>query len=142
MIGPWNVYISGVGYFPYRPLHHILGQEKVVFVTNHPETQGRGFRVKPQSIIKAYRGKTKINDVFKNVKSFLKLSQEIEASGISLEQIITFASVIEKESGQGEERPIIVSVFLNQLKKGMHLESIELSVTASGTLTETSRKKT
>jgi len=56
------------------------------------------------------------------VKSFLKLSQEIEASGISLEQIITFASVIEKESGQGEERPIIVSVFLNQLKKGMNPE--------------------
>jgi len=44
-----------------------------VFVTNHTETQGRGFRVKPQSIIKAYREKTKIEDVFKNVKSFLKL---------------------------------------------------------------------
>jgi len=29
--------------------------------------------VKPQSIIKAYREKTKIEDVFKNVKSFLKL---------------------------------------------------------------------
>lgn len=44
-----------------------------VFVTNHTEKQGRGFRVKPQSIIKAYREKTKIEDVFKNVKSFLKL---------------------------------------------------------------------
>ena len=44
-----------------------------VFVTNHTEKQGRGFRVKPQTIIKAYRDKTKIEDVFKNVKSFLKL---------------------------------------------------------------------
>ena len=44
-----------------------------VFVTNHTEKQGRGFKVKPQSIIKAYREKTKIEDVFKNVKSFLKL---------------------------------------------------------------------
>jgi transposase len=44
-----------------------------VFVTNHTKTQGRGFKVKPQSIIKAYREKTKIEDVFKNVKSFLKL---------------------------------------------------------------------
>ncbi len=44
-----------------------------VFVTNHTETQGRGFKVKPQAIIKAYREKTKIEDVFKNVKSFLKL---------------------------------------------------------------------
>jgi transposase len=44
-----------------------------VFVTNHVEKQGRGFRVKPQRIIKAYRAKTKIEDVFKNVKSFLKI---------------------------------------------------------------------
>jgi hypothetical protein len=44
-----------------------------VFLTNHTEKQGRGFKVKPQTIIKAYRDKTKIEDVFKNVKSFLKL---------------------------------------------------------------------
>ena len=44
-----------------------------VFLTNHIEKQGRGFRMKPHSIIKAYRDKTKIEDVFKNVKSFLKL---------------------------------------------------------------------
>ncbi len=44
-----------------------------VFLTNHTEKQGRGFKVKPETIIKAYRDKTKIEDVFKNVKSFLKL---------------------------------------------------------------------
>ena len=44
-----------------------------VFITNHTKKQGRGFRVRAQTIIKAYRDKTKIEDVFKNVKSFLKL---------------------------------------------------------------------
>ena len=44
-----------------------------VFITNHTEKQGRGFKVKPETIIQAYRNKTKIEDVFKNVKSFLKL---------------------------------------------------------------------
>lgn len=44
-----------------------------VFTTNHIEKQGRGFKVRPQTIINAYRDKTKIEDVFKNVKSFLKL---------------------------------------------------------------------
>ena len=44
-----------------------------VFITNHTEKQGWGFKVKPQTVIKAYRDKTKIEDVFKNVKSFLKL---------------------------------------------------------------------
>lgn len=44
-----------------------------VFLTNHVERHGRGFKVGPQTIIKAYRDKTKIEDVFKNVKSFLKI---------------------------------------------------------------------
>ena len=44
-----------------------------VFITNHTAKQGRGFKVKPRTIIKAYRDKTKIEDVFKNVKSFLKI---------------------------------------------------------------------
>ncbi|MCP4553685.1 MAG: IS1634 family transposase [Bacteroidetes bacterium] len=44
-----------------------------VFITNHVERQGRGYKVKPRKIIDAYRDKTKIEDVFKNMKSFLKL---------------------------------------------------------------------
>jgi len=37
-----------------------------VFITNHIERQGRGFKVNPRKIIHAYRDKTKIEDVFKN----------------------------------------------------------------------------
>ncbi|MCP4133854.1 MAG: hypothetical protein GY754_22990, partial [bacterium] len=44
-----------------------------VFVTNHTERHGRGFKLKPRAIIRAYRNKTKTEDVFKNIKSFLKL---------------------------------------------------------------------
>ena len=44
-----------------------------VFITNHTEQEGHGFKVKPQFIVRAYRDKTKIEDVFKNVKSFLKI---------------------------------------------------------------------
>ncbi len=44
-----------------------------VFVTNHVEKHGRGYKTTAQSIIRAYRNKTKIEDVFKNMKSFLKL---------------------------------------------------------------------
>jgi transposase len=44
-----------------------------VFITNHIQRQGRGFKVKPRKVIHAYRDKTKIEDVFKNVKSFLKI---------------------------------------------------------------------
>ncbi len=51
------------------------------------------------------------------------LRERIDASGMTLQQIITLASLVEKETGQGEERPVIASVFLNRLKKGMRLES-------------------
>lgn len=44
-----------------------------VFITNHIERQGRGFKVNPRKVIRAYRNKTKIEDVFKNIKSFLKI---------------------------------------------------------------------
>jgi transposase len=44
-----------------------------VFITNHIERQGRGFKVDAGKVIGAYRDKTKIEDVFKNVKSFLKI---------------------------------------------------------------------
>jgi UPF0755 protein len=43
--------------------------------------------------------------------------------GMTIHEIVTLASIIEKEAGQDIERPIISSVFHNRLKKSMRLES-------------------
>jgi UPF0755 protein len=43
--------------------------------------------------------------------------------GMSRHQIVTLASMIEKETGAARERPIISSVFYNRLKKKMRLQS-------------------
>jgi len=43
--------------------------------------------------------------------------------GFSIHEVVTLASIIEKETGVPEERPIISSVFHNRLKKRMRLES-------------------
>ena len=46
-----------------------------------------------------------------------------KALKMSVHQIITLASIIEKETGAAFERPLISSVFHNRLKKGMRLSS-------------------
>jgi UPF0755 protein len=43
--------------------------------------------------------------------------------GFSIHQIVTLASIIEKETGASFERPLISSVFHNRLKRKMRLES-------------------
>jgi UPF0755 protein len=43
--------------------------------------------------------------------------------GLTPYQLVTLASVVEKESGVRSERPLIASVFYNRLKKGMLLQS-------------------
>lgn len=42
---------------------------------------------------------------------------------LSLHQIITLASIVEKETGAKEERPIISAVFHNRLKQKMRLQT-------------------
>jgi len=44
-------------------------------------------------------------------------------AGMTRHEIITLASIVEKETGVPEERPRISSVFHNRLKKGMRIES-------------------
>ena len=43
--------------------------------------------------------------------------------GLTPHQVITLASLVEKETGAAEERPLVASVFWNRLKLGMRLAS-------------------
>ncbi|WP_372679071.1 endolytic transglycosylase MltG [Desulfosarcina sp.] len=49
--------------------------------------------------------------------------QQAKAVGMTVHEVVTLASIIEKETGAPEERPLISSVFHNRLKKGMRLET-------------------
>lgn len=61
------------------------------------------------------------------VKKFLAVWDEVKAKAsdknTSRHQIVTLASIVEKETGAPEERPLISSVFHNRIKKGMKLQT-------------------
>ena len=61
------------------------------------------------------------------VDQFSAVWQTIEPQarerGMSMSEVVTLASIVEKETGAAEERPVIAAVFLNRLDKRMRLET-------------------
>ncbi len=49
--------------------------------------------------------------------------EQAQTLGLTIHEVVTLASIIEKETGVAEERPLISSVFHNRLKRRMRLES-------------------
>ncbi len=52
-----------------------------------------------------------------------KWKERTKEIGFTVHEIVTLAAMIEKETGDASERPLISSVFHNRLKKNMRLES-------------------
>lgn len=61
------------------------------------------------------------------VKRFLSVWNDVEMTykpiDWSRNKVVTFASIVEKETGAGFERPLVSSVFHNRLKKNMKLQT-------------------
>ncbi len=70
-----------------------------------------------KNIIKAMVGR------FKEVFSEIGSQRAEGAPSLSAHEIVTLASIVEKETAVAEERPLIARVFLNRLKRGMRLQS-------------------
>ncbi len=64
----------------------------------------------------------KMVERFKKVFSSLPKNNPVTTT-LTLKEIVTLASIVEKESGLHSERPLIASVFYNRLKQGMLLQS-------------------
>lgn len=62
----------------------------------------------------------KLNDTFDAKTN--SLSDEIAESGYSLNQLITLASIIERETKTDEERPIVAGIFYKRIEAGVALQ--------------------
>jgi UPF0755 protein len=56
-------------------------------------------------------------------KITFKMSERMSEIGLGMREVLTLASIIEKEGGSVEEKPLISAVFHNRLKRGMKLQS-------------------
>ena len=61
------------------------------------------------------------------VAAFMKaltpeLMDKAESRGLTVRQFVTLASIVEKETGNKEERPLVAAVYANRLKIGMPLQ--------------------
>lgn len=51
-----------------------------------------------------------------------ELRAAAEARGLSVRQLVTMASIVEKETGSPDERPLVAAVYANRLRIGMALQ--------------------
>lgn len=57
------------------------------------------------------------------IKVYKRLSHQTLERNFNRHQVVTFASIVEKETGKAEERPLIAGVFYNRLNKNMKLQT-------------------
>lgn len=65
------------------------------------------------------------NKIFKEYNRFWNASrlQKAKALSLSKDEVITLASIVQKETAQKSERPIVAGLYLNRLKNGWPLQA-------------------
>ena len=62
-------------------------------------------------------------EVHKGIEAQMRDNLLVREFRFNSHQIVTLASIVEKETGAGSERPLVASVFVNRLRKRMRLQT-------------------
>lgn len=81
-----------------------------------PETYAFGSRTASRELLRAMVAEFK-------KRTPADLLQQAKKHGLNRHQLVTLASIIQKEAGSNQEMPLISAVFHNRLKKGMPLQA-------------------
>ncbi len=110
-----------------KQMFHKLADDPVLIGDLPKELPDEG-SLKPDTY-KFTRGTKRAEIVQQMVASQKALVEQIwekrdpELPVTSVEEFVTLASIVEKETGRADERPRVASVFINRLEKGMRLQS-------------------
>lgn len=66
---------------------------------------------------------TILNAMLANFEDHVVSAYRASETTYSLDEVVTLASIVEREAANDAERPLVASVFLNRLDRGMRLES-------------------
>jgi UPF0755 protein len=89
------------------------GLEGYLFPDTYRVTKGMRIEEILERIVRRFREKIATADVVERAR----------ARGLTLHELVTLASIVEKETAVPEERPIIAGVFWNRLRRDMPLQA-------------------
>ncbi len=65
----------------------------------------------------------RFREVWGRLRPAVEASAVVKELGLTPHQVVTLASIVEKETGAAVERPLIASVFVNRMRKRMRLQT-------------------
>lgn len=112
----------------------LTSTQAIALIAQHPKLVGDIDRIPPEGALlpetyafpRGYRRAQLVTDMQDAMQDFLLVAWQSRQADLPLStplEAVTLASIVEKETGQADERDVVAGVFVNRLNRGMRLQS-------------------